>query len=81
MISSDHIPAILNKDIQYKFDKHVNISLLIYKGKSIDISTKHQYEVPWFIWDLISDKNTTRNYDIKILEKLYYKSLNESLDN
>jgi len=76
IISSDHLPpSLLNDAIQYKYELKVNIALLINKGQAIDISGKKQYEIPWLIWDTLSNRQNSRNLDSKILEQLYYKAL------
>ena len=75
VVSSDHIPPILNKDISYKYDNHTNISLMINRGIPIDISNKNQYQIPWIIWDILSNIHTDRNNSPKFIEKLYFKAL------
>ena len=74
LISSDHIPAIINKNTHYKFERHINIALLRYKGKFIDLKSRHQYEVPRFISQILSNQ-TLPKLDSKTLQKLYYKAL------
>lgn len=77
LITSDHLPPILNNGIEYQYSKTTNIALLINKGVPIDISEKKQYEIPWLIWDILSNSETKRRYDDHILERLYYKALYE----
>jgi hypothetical protein len=76
-IVSDHLPPLISKNIQYKINIKTNISLLLNAGKYVDVSGKHQYEIPWVLWDMLS--NTTHNRAGYDLEKLYYKALAESI--
>jgi len=73
-ISSDHIPALLNRQIHYKYEKHTNIALLLYKGKFINLKTMHQYEVPHLLWSLLTKQKMPKLTD-KQLEQLYFKAL------
>jgi len=80
IISSDHLPPILNdKNLHYKYDKYTNSALIIDKGKPLNIPKIHQYEVPWMIWDILSKSKVQRKYTTKTLEELYFKSLYNSL--
>jgi len=77
VVSSDHIPPILDNTIKYKYDKYTNIAIMLYKGKPINITGKNQFQIPWIIWDIISEKSNERNISKKTMEKLYFKVLNE----
>ncbi len=77
-ISSDHIPALLNRQIHYKYEKHTNIALLLYNRKFIDLKTMHQYEVPQFIWSLLT-KQQMPKLTKKQLEQLYFKALYQGM--
>ena len=39
-VTSDHLPPALNDKIQYKYDKYINISLLLDRGKPVNLSGK-----------------------------------------
>ncbi len=78
-VSSDHIPAILDNNVNYKYDRHVNIALLLNAGKPVKISKKHQYQIPWFIWDILSKSKTKRDLNDTMLEKLYLKALQDGV--
>lgn len=79
LVSSDHLPPILNNKIKYNYSKYTNIALLLENGKPINISKKNQYKIPWVIWDMLSNKQINRKYNKDILEKLYLKALNEGV--
>jgi len=58
LLVSDHLPSIFNNNIVYeKGYKYLNIGLLLYRGKPIDISSKKYYQLSWVIWDLLSGKS------------------------
>ena len=79
-ISSDHLPPILGKNIKYKYNRHINIALLINKGQTINFDKQGQYKIPWLLWDILSSNTTKRNDNITNLETIYYKALQESLE-
>ena len=81
VMSSDHLPAILNSNIQYKYNKYTNIALLINDNKAINITRKAQYEIPWMVWNILSKNNTKRKISIKTLEEIYFKALYQGLNN
>ena len=73
-VSSDHIPALLNRKVHYKYEKHTNIALLLVRGKFIDLKEIHQYEVPHLLWSLLT-KQKMPKFTKEQLEQLYYKAL------
>ena len=77
-ITGDHLPSILNKNTQYSLDNKTNISLFIENGKTVDVSGKHFYEMPWFIWDKLSSVAHNRIIPAKKMESLYFTLLSES---
>ncbi len=77
-ISSDHIPALLNRNIHYKYEMHTNIALLLYKGKFINLKAMHQYKVPQFIWSLLT-KEKMPKLTKEQLEQLYFKALYQGI--
>jgi hypothetical protein len=77
-ITSDHVAPIFSKNIQYKKDVHVNISLLFVSGELINVSGKYFYEIPWLIWDILTEEVYDRTLNVNH-ENLYYKALIESL--
>ncbi len=80
-ITSDHLPPILGHNIHYKFDKYVNIALLLNAGKPVDVSGKKYYQIPWLIWDILTETQTERPKDPNELSNLYWKVLTKSVFN
>ena len=78
-VTSDHLPPLIDTDIQYQFNKHLNISVLIDAGLPIHINNKKYFEIPWLIWDLLSEEKHERNFQSISMEDLYYKLLSESV--
>ncbi len=78
-ITSDHLPSILGKNTNYKLNNKINIALLIHQGKTIDVSGKNLYELPWLIWDLMTEVIETRELSEKQMELLYFNALSESV--
>ena len=76
-ITSDHIPPILNGGIEYKKSKFTNISLLLVDGKNIKIDGLNYYQVPRYIWHILTNKNI-KDINQSQEEKIYFKSLSES---
>ncbi len=79
-ITSDHLPPVISKDIPYKYDIHENISLMIDRGKTVDVTGKKYFEIPWLIWDLLSERKHIRDIDNQRMEKLYFTVLAESIN-
>ncbi|MEW6997489.1 LTA synthase family protein [Colwelliaceae bacterium BS250] len=77
-ITGDHLPSILNKNIKYSLDNKTNISLFIENGKTIDVSGKHFYEMPWFIWDKLSNVEYDRQMSAQKMDLLYFTLLSQS---
>ncbi len=80
-ITSDHLPSVLGDGVNYKFDSKTNISLLIDGGVPVDVSGKYYYEIPWLIWDVLTEKQNDRINNEKEMERLYFKVLAESISN
>lgn len=76
-ITSDHLAPIGN-NVQYIKDRHINIALLFNAGEYINVSGKYYYEIPWLIWDILTEKRNNRILE-EDMEALYYKALVESL--
>lgn len=64
-VTSDHLPAILDSNTHYTKDRHVNIALLFDRGNIVDVSGKHYYEIPWLIWDMLTQRKNQRNIRIQ----------------
>ena len=79
-ITSDHLPSILGQNMTYKLNNKVNIALFINQGQSIDVSGKKFYQIPWLIWDLLTETVKNRNLQDDEMERLYYQALSESLE-
>lgn len=77
-ITGDHLPSILGKDIKYTLDNKTNISLFIENGKTIDVSGKHFYEMPWYIWDKLSNVEYDRQMSAQKMDSLYFTLLSQS---
>lgn len=77
-ITSDHLPPIFEKDLYYKFDLYINISLLIINGRIVDVSGRKLYEIPQFIWTLLTEKDA-RTIQQGDMERIYYRALLESI--
>ncbi len=78
-VTSDHLPSVFGKDVKYQYEKHINIAFLLDAGKSIDVSEKHYYEIPWLIWDILTKTQHTRPTDKKSLEAIYFQTISESI--
>ncbi len=82
-ITSDHLPSVMSKDAHYQLDNKINIALFINNGKAIDVSGKYFYQIPWLIWDIISEKSDKkalkRHINEQQMEVLYFIALSESL--
>lgn len=79
-ITSDHLPSILGPNLSYKLNNKINIALLVNRGKNVDVSGKSLYQIPWLIWDLLSESTQYRNIQDAKMEQLYYKALSQSLN-
>ncbi len=79
-ITSDHLPSILGQKTTYRLNNKVNIALFINQGQAVDVSGKSLYQIPWFIWDLLTEKVINRNLQDADMERLYFRALSESLD-
>ncbi len=79
LISSDHIPAILNNKIKYKFDKHTNIALLLHNKEFQTFNTIPQYQLPHLIWKILTNNKELPNIDKQTMQKLYFKALYEGI--
>jgi hypothetical protein len=78
-VTSDHLPSILSKNAHYALDKYSNIALLMIDKKTIDITGKTLYQIPWLLWDHLTGNKVNRNIDAKLMEKLYFQALFETL--
>lgn len=78
-ITSDHLPPLIDNGVHYKFDKHTNISLLFNVGKKVEVNRKKYFEIPWLIWDLLSEVEHERDIDEIKMEEIYFKTLAESV--
>ena len=78
-IASDHLPPLLSKNIQYTASNKANIALLLHAGEFVDVSGKYQYQIPWLLWDLLSNRDQNRAIEPITLEKLYYKTISQSI--
>ncbi len=78
-ITSDHLPPIIYGKTIYKLDTNRNISLFFNNGKNIDVSGKKYYQLPWFIWDQLTDSENPRLIKEQQMEAIYFQVLSESL--
>lgn len=78
-VTSDHLPGLITNGVSYDADIYTNISLLLNKGQFVDVSGKHYYEIPQFIWHLLTD-NKMNNIPEREMENMYYKLLSESIE-
>ena len=78
-ITSDHLPAILDENVQYAGGDHDNMALLLDAGRVMDVSGKKYHEIPWLLWDRLAGESHERVFSEKELEAMYYKTLSESL--
>lgn len=76
-VTSDHLPSLLNAELQYQYDRNINIAMIVDAGEGVGFPKSHQYEVPWLIWDNLTKKKFQRDVDTKKLEDLYYQILRE----
>jgi hypothetical protein len=70
-ITSDHLPPIIEKEDYILPSLNHNISLLIVDSKTVDITGKHYYEIPWLIWDTLSENKKERELSYSDLMKIY----------
>jgi len=84
-VTSDHLPSVLSKNIHYQLNNKINIALFINNGKTIDVSGKNLYQIPWFIWQLLTSSHVDGIKPKAIspckMEELYFTALSESLKN
>lgn len=78
-ITSDHLPPILGDNTVYKLNNKSNISLFINNGKTFDVSGKKYYQLPWLIWDQLTETETQRLIEEKQMEAIYFQVLSESI--
>ncbi len=78
-ITSDHLPPILSDKTVYKLNGKSNISLFFHNGKTIDVSGKKYYELPWLIWDQLTETENQRLIEEKQMEAIYFQVLSESI--
>ena len=78
-VTSDHLPSILNETTTYKRDNKVNISLFFDGGNNIDVTGKKFYEIPWFIWDTLSQSGQQRQFNQAEMETFYFEALSQSI--
>ena len=77
-VSSDHLPPLFDKTIQYKLDKKTNIALL-YCDQPLDIISRYYYDIPRVIFHLLQKQNTKiEPLQKKQMRELYFKILSES---
>ena len=83
-VTSDHLPSVLSKDAHYQLNNKINIALLINRGKTIDVSDKNLYEIPWIIWSLLTPNSKKHTNSLKmstqLMDELYFTALSESLN-
>ncbi len=78
-VTSDHLPPILGQNIHYKFDRYVNIAFLLDAEKPVNVSGKKYYQIPWLIWDTLTETQTKRPDKADELNNLYWKVLTKSV--
>lgn len=78
-ITSDHLPPVLDRQNKYIYDDKINIALLLNKSIPVDVSGKKYFEIPWLLWDLLSERNSERTLQDTEMVELYYKVLSESI--
>ena len=82
LVISDHLPPLLNNNIEYKKDKYDNIALLLSDTRKTDISGKKYFEIPWIIWDILSGANNRhgiRNITNLEMQTIYFQILAECM--
>ena len=79
LIISDHLPPIVGNSDIYSHHRHTNIALLINNSQLVDINGYNYYEIPWLIWDMLTNKKNKRHLTDSEMENLYYKALSESM--
>ena len=78
-VTSEHLPPILSDKTIYKLNNKSNVSLFFNNGKTMDVSGKMYYELPWFIWDQLTETNSLRLIKDKQMEAIYFQVLSESI--
>ncbi len=78
-ITSDHLPPIFDHGIGYDADPYTNSAILLVAGKPIDVSGYQYYEIPWLLWDQLTEVSIPRQPGPDALEKAYYSALAQSL--
>ena len=77
LVSSDHLPPILNQGVHYSKERHVNISLLLVDGKPVDLDQKKYYEFSKVILQTLTDQPLAQSSQ-HTMKALYMKLLSES---
>ncbi|RLA08912.1 MAG: hypothetical protein DRQ51_00740 [Gammaproteobacteria bacterium] len=78
LIASDHIPPILSNTIKYKYNKFINVAILMDGTTPINISGSKHYELPHIVYDILTQKPKNTDIDKK-MQQLYYKALYQSI--
>ena len=78
VIVSDHLPSVLSQSAHYPLNNKENISLFFNQGKYIDISGNKHYQIPWLIWDQLTEQSNSRELVNPSMQDLYFKALSES---
>jgi hypothetical protein len=74
-VTSDHLPPTLNSEIHYGLDRHTNIAFFIKQNVAINVSGKKYFEIPWLIWNFLTQTDRNKTLHTMEIEKLYYKLL------
>jgi hypothetical protein len=79
LLVGDHLPPILNDQLEYQQDKYRNIALLFDGKNRVDIDDQRFYQIPWLIWDSLSESSSRKTVSSATMEQLYFKALNQSI--
>ena len=79
-ISSDHLPPLINGGLKYDLSNFTNVALLLVDGQNVKIDGLKYYQVPRYIWNVMTEnKKHIKDINQSEEENIYFKSLSESL--
>lgn len=79
VITSDHLPSVLGSNSHYALDNKINIALMLDAGAHQTLNGNSLYQIPWLVWDKLSDYSNKRELNELHMEKFYFTLLSQSL--
>jgi len=82
LVTSDHLPPLFDKGLNYTKDLHTNIAFMLVEGKPQNIDGLHYYE---YAYKILSYLGKTKEFEALQAKStsldLYYKALSQTLRN